>query len=90
MLNYEIIKILEIIIKFGLFSAKQSKSSNNNEHQSIKDCDKSMRDSDMEKLINYLSFFLEYDEKYFKEMNSHDNRKYVEQRKITADLDEKK
>lgn len=44
----------------------------------------------MEKLIKYLSFFLEYDEKYFKEMDSHKYRKYVEQRKITEDLELKK
>lgn len=29
-----------------------------------------MKESDMEKLINYLSYFLEYDENYFLAMNT--------------------
>lgn len=41
----------------------------------------------MEKLISYLSFFLEYDENYFLALNTAKlERKHIEQRKNKEDI----
>jgi inositol 1,4,5-triphosphate receptor type 3 len=83
-LTYEIIKILEIIMKFGLFWTRIDKPKRLNRPRSetlrriferaymkkVNDFEQQMKESQMEKLINYLTYFLEYDENYFIAINT--------------------
>lgn len=49
-----------------------------------------LKESDMEKFINYLAALLEYDEQYFKAIeNVSLKRKYQEQRRIKEELIQK-